>query len=102
VTSDPLRDALTATVVGLKGMIPEGDDGVGDTSFANLRWMADKCIAEMETFPPDKTSRWIGFIQGVLATKGHLSVADERDRTRPFFHEAYIALGFKPPVSVSR
>lgn len=101
-TDVPLRTALTATVTGLKAMIPEGDDGDGETSLANLRWMTDKCIEEMQNFPPDKTSRWIGFIQGVLATKGLLSVSEERDRTRPFFHEAYVAMGIKPPESESR
>ena len=99
---DPLRKALLLTLHGLEGSIPAGDDGDDETSLANLRWMVSHCIEQIYAFPVDKTSRWIGFAQGVLATKGLLSVKAERDRTRPFFHEAYEALGLKPPLSAER
>jgi hypothetical protein len=48
----------------------------------------------------DKQSRWIGFIQGVMAMRGFLSVQEERDHTRPMFHEAYIEMNMVVPVSV--
>jgi hypothetical protein len=97
-------------VVGLKDMIPEREPGGArsplfhnedDTSFDHLRWMADHLLTNIDTFPTDKTSRWIGFIQGVMVMKGALSTKHERDRTRPLFHEAYKAMGMKIPPTVN-
>lgn len=48
----------------------------------------------------DKQSRWLGYIQGVLAVRGHLNVMEERDLTRPMYHEAYRAMNIDPPESV--
>lgn len=42
-------------------------------------------IATDDTMPIDKVARWTGFIQGVLATRGVISVDEERDRTRRIF-----------------
>jgi hypothetical protein len=50
--------------------------------------------------PVDKQSRWIGFIQGVLAMRGYISVDGERDQTRALFHEAYTEMGHEIPKSV--
>jgi len=98
---EPLREALWAVLEGLKERIPDNDGDGSETSFGNLRWMADRCLSD-DTMPLDKVSRWVGFIQGVLATQGLLSVAEERDRTRPLFHAAYFAMGIEPPASMSR
>lgn len=40
-------------------------------------------------WPVDKTSRWIGFIQGVMYKDGVLDIDEERDFTRPIFHKVY-------------
>lgn len=64
--------------------------------------MIAQIIEKMDVWPTDKTSRWIGYIQGVLASNGQLDVNAERDRTRPFFHEAYQALGLIVPETVDR
>lgn len=48
----------------------------------------------------DKQSRWIGFIQGVMAMRGFVSVQEERCLTRPMFHKAYIEMDMVVPVSV--
>lgn len=98
---EALRAALRAVLVGLRPMIPDNDGDGSETSFVNLRWMIMRCLGD-DTMPTDKISRWIGFIQGVLATKGLLSVAAERDRTRPLFHEAYRVMGLEPPESMER
>jgi hypothetical protein len=98
---EPLREALWAVLEGIHCRIPDNDGDGSETSFENLRWMVDRCLSD-ETMPLDKVSRWVGFIQGVLATKGLLSVAEERDRTRPIFHKAYREMGITPPASTSR
>ena len=71
-------------------------------AFTNLVWMKQHCIDEIETLPIDKINRWIGFIQGALAAQGMLDVTKERDRTRPFFHEAYNELEIDIPESLTK
>lgn len=68
----------------------------------NLRWMIEHALANIETFPDDKTGRWIGFIQGVLSAQGKLDVNEERDRTRPIFHKAYEATGIAIPATAEK
>ena len=53
-----------------------------------------------EDWPADKSSRWIGFVQGVLFSVGLLNVDDEREFTRPLFHEYYCRSGLDIPESI--
>ena len=103
--TDPLRKALLATLLGLESAVPPIEEAgiaaaieTGKTSLANLRWMVAHCIKEIDTLPVDKICRWIGFVQGVLASKEIIDVDAERDRTRPFFHEAYEQMGIEIPA----
>lgn len=96
----PIRVALQQTLVGLIPQIPfwpmrREDDA--PTSLNHLHWMAAHALAHYHEWPTDKTSRWIGFIQGVLANRGFLNVEVERDRTRPIFHQAYRTMGLMAP-----
>jgi hypothetical protein len=93
ISTDPLKTALLLTINGLYNQIPPDEVDSGQTSFSNLKWMLETCIDDIDTMPVDKTSRWIGFVQGVLAARGFLDVNEELDRTRPFFHDAYMAMG---------
>jgi hypothetical protein len=77
-----MRDALREVTGGLRPMIGHYESKTVETSPKNL-------------------SRWIGFVQGVLAAMGRLDVSEERDRTRPIFHTAYHRLGIEPPASAS-
>lgn len=47
---------------------------------------------------PDKTSRWIGFIQSELIRFGITSVEDERNFSRPIFQEIYKKFNFNQPT----
>ena len=47
--------------------------------------------------PDDKMWRWIWYLQWVLISRWLVSVNEERDRTRPIFHEAYEKSWIKPP-----
>jgi hypothetical protein len=38
-----------------------------------------------ERYPLMKLNRWLGYIQGVLITKGITTIDEERDWTRPLF-----------------
>jgi hypothetical protein len=58
------------------------------TGFDNLRWMCRTALEHIEEYPIDKTSRWLGFVQGILVIRGFTSVQAERDFSRPLFHAA--------------
>ena len=101
----PVRVALQKTLQGLLDMLPsEGAEnqgtpveGIAEAQTPHLRWMLNHCLGHFMEWPVDKTSRWIGFVQGVMACRGLLDCNEERDRTRPFFHEAYKATGQAVP-----
>jgi hypothetical protein len=62
-------------------------DGPDQTGSDHLRWMCETAIdaLENETYPLDKMSRWLGFVQGVLIMQGITTVNTERDYSRPLF-----------------
>lgn len=95
----PLADTLIDLEGGIDAAPKAGQQQ--EVSGINLRWMAFH-ILENKHLPIDKISRWLGFMQGVLAVRGLLSVKKERDATRSIFHRAYKAMGFALPKSASR
>ena len=64
------------------------DDNPPCTGSVHLTWMCDTALSETE-WTDDKISRWLGFIQGVMIMRGLLNVEEERDFSRPLFHQAY-------------
>lgn len=73
-----------------------------EVSMENLAWMCDEIIRKSDQLPYDKLNRWIGFVQGVLACQGFMSVAEERARTREIFHNMYKLTGVAIPPTVER
>lgn len=69
---------------------------------AHLLWMCETAVAQAPDWPDDKTSRWLGFVQGVMTMQGVLTVAGEREFSRPLFHAAYAEEGRVAPASVGR
>lgn len=84
-----LRVALVQTIEPLYMQLLTENFGIGKTGTVHLSWMCKELLANIDVFPVDKTSRWIGFIQGVMAANHRLDVDAERDRTRPLFKKAY-------------
>lgn len=87
-----LRRALLYTISGLQIQLGSKTFGEGKQSADHLKWMLSELVAQIDVFHADKTGRWIGFAQGVMAANGCLDVDAERDRTRPLFKEAYTLL----------
>jgi len=88
----PLREAnikvleeLYDTLYEIKDLEPKIDHY---TSARHLCTMIEEARGNIE-MPDDKLSRWVGYIQGVMAARGYLNVNAERDRTRPIYNEAY-------------
>ena len=48
--------------------------------------LCDEAITNAHAYPFDKLSRWMGFVQGVLAAQSIIDVDEERDFSRPFLH----------------
>lgn len=59
----------------------EGDE----TNDVHLLWML-KQIRYNESQSETKKHRWLGFVQGVMVSKGYLTVAEERGLTRPILN----------------
>lgn len=107
---DPMVEATHNVVGNLRQFIEEQRDFEVlygrppseqiEVSAENLAWMAGHILSDAE-LPTDKISRWTGFIQGVLAVRGRLSVSLERTATRPIFHRAYAKSGIARPASAS-
>ena len=62
--------------------------------------MLRKLHDEVNNWPPDKTSRWIGYIQHFIISKNLTTSLMERDFSRPLFHKAYKELGYDIPETV--
>lgn len=93
-----LRVSNLEVVAGLRErLIAAASFGSGKTGRDHLVWMCDKLLnTGVPYMPIDKSGRWIGFIQGVMAANGCLDVDAERDRTRPLYERAYMRAYFKP------
>lgn len=66
------------------------------TSIQHLKKMCELAIRHPEMYI-DKHSRWLGYVQGVLTMRGHIRVQEERDFTRPLYHDAYRRMGLERP-----
>ena len=62
------------------------DDFMADN---HLLWMCNNAVDQLlynsDSFPIDKASRWLGYIQGIMTSKGYIDVMVERNFTRPLF-----------------
>lgn len=66
-------------------------------SLDNLVWLCERAREPDLGLPLDKISRWLGFVQGCLAMRGLISVDEERDLSRPLFHDACRKAGERVP-----
>lgn len=60
------------------------------TDPSHLLWMCNECIPQAryngQGMMVAKYSRWLGYIQGCLISKGWTTVENERNRTRNWFN----------------
>lgn len=72
-------DVLADRYIKILGVEPKcSNDYLSDT---HLAWMCTQ-LPELEE---GKANRWLGYIQGVMVSKGYIGVDTERDFTRPLF-----------------
>lgn len=67
--------------------LPSGDP----TCLEHLLWMCKHCIPEVRVdgrgMSVDKYSRWLGYVQGCLISKGITTVEKERNITLPWLNK---------------
>ncbi len=68
-------------VVSALRISPETKDPLDAPALAHALWMCEQTKAYATT-NMEKASRWLGFIQGVLWTKGVFSISDMKDDNR--------------------
>ncbi len=88
-----------------KGAKPIEQTDVDPTHLNHLLWMCEHLLKNIRDdgrgFAVDKYSRWIGYIQGVLIARGHTTVNEERDVTRPWFTSADYSHKEQPKLVLS-
>ena len=67
-----IRQAAARAANALSDMDPKkvGNPADQRTWFGNLFWMIDQVRENADTWPRDKTGRWVGFVVGVLRESG--------------------------------
>lgn len=81
-------------ILETKGVKPDNctlDETKDPTSLPHILWMCNELKTKVvpytgNGFSVDKYSRWLGFIQGILISKGLTTVRAERDVTRSWFN----------------
>ncbi len=73
-----------------------------ETSNDHLTWMCVKSLENLDKWPEDKLSRWLGYVQGVLAVRYVINVQEERDLSRPLFHAAYNNASVPVPPTLNK
>lgn len=74
------------------------DDAYEDIKHVNL--MLTAIIVNGESWPMDKSSRWLGFIQAKLVQHKIITLDRERNDTRDIFHNIYQDNGLNVPESI--
>jgi hypothetical protein len=67
----------------------------------HLTWMCIRALENLNVWPEDKLSRWLGYVQGVLTVRGVIDVQEEREISRPLFHAAYRAADIAVPATLN-
>lgn len=72
------------------------------TKYENrINGMMEQVVDNFTTWPKDKTGRWVGYVQCILIEVLDVTtIIDERNFTRPLFHELYKSQGHSIPASV--
>ena len=68
----------------------------------NLLWMCDRIEENADTWPADKTGRWLGFIQATLGLQQLADMDEEREVSRPLYHAFYEKQGLTVPETLVR
>lgn len=81
-----IYEANMTVILHLKEIIDNFKDSCKNV---HLSRMIDTLIENNNVYPIDKTSRWIGFIHGVLYSQGYIDLEKEHNFTRPIYHTVY-------------
>lgn len=71
-------------------------------SRTNLLWMCERIEECADSWPVDKTGRWLGFVQATLGLQELADMDEEREVSRPLYHEFYEKQGLVVPDTLFR
>jgi len=63
-------------------------------NFVDEKELLGFCDLAMDLQNPDKLSRWVGYLQGILIERKIVSVESERTWSRPVYKPIYEKLGY--------
>jgi hypothetical protein len=69
-------------------------DIIEGKNFKDEEFLINFCNSSLTISNPDKLSRWVGYIQGVLIERSILDVRFERDLSREIYRPIYEELGY--------
>ena len=67
------------------------DKNFGENEFSkdHIEKMLNELLNNKSSWSEDKLNRWLGYVQGVLTVFKIINVEEEREFTRPLFHNYY-------------
>lgn len=86
---DMFKELFTYYHSILRDTLTDDLDFGEDCNRETLIRLVCEAIKNTEKYPSHKLHRWLGFVQGILTSIGEITVSEERERTRPIFHEIY-------------
>ena len=95
-----IQEVISCILSKYKPILEANTFGVNDTSNIHLLKMCSTLEENMDTWPVDKSNRWVGYIQGVMCVYDVITTSEEREFTRPLFHAYYNSLNLSIPETV--
>jgi hypothetical protein len=77
-----------------KFMMRRYRDIIEGRNFKDEEFLLNFCNSALTISNPDKLSRWVGYIQGVLIERNILDTDFERDVSREIYRPIYEELGY--------
>lgn len=85
------------------GILEASDDygfDIEETSREHLIKMCKTAVENIISFPTDKSSRWLWYIQWIMVCQKLIDVSEERDFSRTLFHKVYKDSGIDIPKTI--
>jgi len=73
----------------------------GTKSEYRVIMMMKEVVKNHDSWPKDKTGRWVGYVQCLLIEVEEVTTTEEeRNYTRPLFHKLYETMGYDIPETI--
>lgn len=100
---ESIKNANIDLASNLQNKIINNINNLNDESYADIKHVnliLTTIIVNGKTWPIDKSSRWLGFVQAKLIQHNIITLDGERGDTRNVFHKIYQNSGINIPKSI--